>query len=141
MLNYVREGDRVIVHSMDRFARSLKDLVTEVDKLVKRGIAIQFVKENITFTAQATPMDNLMLQLMGAFAQFEREIILERQKEGIKLASAQGKYKGRVNKLNQAQADALRQAWNKGEYPSKIALGKAFGISRQAVYRYLRNNN
>jgi DNA invertase Pin-like site-specific DNA recombinase len=95
MLNYVREGDRVIVHSMDRFARSLKDLVTEVDKLVKRGIAIQFVKENITFTAQSTPMDNLMLQLMGAFAQFEREIILERQKEGIKLASAQGKYKGR----------------------------------------------
>ena len=61
MLNYVREGDRVIVHSMDRFARSLKDLVTEVDKLVKRGIAIQFVKENITFTAQSTPMDNLML--------------------------------------------------------------------------------
>ena len=59
----------------------------------------------------------------------------------IKLASAQGKYKGRVNKLNQVQADALRQAWNKVEYPSKIALGKAFGISRQAVYRYLRNNN
>jgi DNA invertase Pin-like site-specific DNA recombinase len=67
MLNYVREGDRVIVHSMDRFARSLKDLVTEVDKLVKRGIAIQFVKENITFTAESTPMDNLMLQMMGAF--------------------------------------------------------------------------
>ena len=88
MLNYVREGDRVIVHSMDRFARSLKDLVTEVDQLVKRGVAIQFVKENITFTAQATPMDNLMLQLMGAFAQFEREIILERQKEGIKIAAA-----------------------------------------------------
>ncbi|RJO11265.1 recombinase family protein, partial [Acinetobacter baumannii] len=90
----------IVVHSMDRFARSLKDLVTEVDQLVKRGIAIQFVKENITFTAQATPMDNLMLQLMGAFAQFEREIILERQKEGIKLAAAQGKYKGRVHKLN-----------------------------------------
>lgn len=140
MLNYVREGDKVIVHSMDRFARSLKDLVTEVDKLVKRGIAIQFVKENITFTAEATPMDNLMLQLMGAFAQFEREIILERQKEGIKLAAAQGKYKGRVNKLNQEQADTLRQAWNEGKYPSKMALGKAFGISRQAVYRYLKAN-
>lgn len=67
MLNYVREGDMVIVHSMDRFARSLKDLVEEVDKLVKRGIAIQFMKEKITFTAQATPMDNLMLQLMGGF--------------------------------------------------------------------------
>ena len=138
MLNYVREGDRVIVHSMDRFARSLKDLVTEVDKLVKRGIAIQFVKENITFTAESTPMDNLMLQMMGAFAQFEREIILERQKEGIKLASAQGKYKGRVHKLKPDQAEALRQAWKEGKYPSKMALGKAFGISRQAVYRYLQ---
>ena len=55
MMNCVREGDRVIVHSMDRFVRSLKDLVTEVDKLVKRGIAIQFVKENVTFTAQLRP--------------------------------------------------------------------------------------
>ncbi|ENU82041.1 hypothetical protein F975_00124 [Acinetobacter sp. ANC 3789] len=138
MLNYVREGDMVVVHSMDRFARSLKDLVEEVDKLVKRGIAIQFIKEKITFTAQATPMDNLMLQLMGAFAQFEREIILERQKEGIKLAAAQGKYKGRVHKLKSDQADALRQAWAEGKYSSKAALGKAFGISRQAVYRYLK---
>lgn len=138
MLNYVREGDRVVVHSMDRFARSLKDLVTEVDQLVKRGIAIQFVKENITFTAQSTPMDNLMLQLMGAFAQFEREIILERQKEGIRLAAAQGKYKGRVHKLKPEQAETLRQEWKSGKYPSKMALGQAYGISRQAVYRYLK---
>ncbi|MFG4457475.1 recombinase family protein [Acinetobacter baumannii] len=130
----------IVVHSMDRFARSLKDLVTEVDQLVKRGIAIQFVKENITFTAQATPMDNLMLQLMGAFAQFEREIILERQKEGIKLAAAQGKYKGRVHKLNPDQAKALRQAWEEGKYKSKVALANAFGISRQAVYRYLQRD-
>ena len=83
-------------------------------------------------------MDNLMLQLMGAFAQFEREIILERQKEGIKLAAAQGKYKGRVHKLNTEQAEALRQAWKEGLYSSKVALAKAFGISRQAVYRYLQ---
>lgn len=138
MLSYVREGDMIVVHSMDRFARSLKDLVTEVDQLVKRGVAIQFVKENITFTAQATPMDNLMLQLMGAFAQFEREIILERQKEGIKLAAAQGKYKGRVHKLNPEQAKALRQAYEEGKYSSKVKLAKAFDISRQAVYRYLR---
>ncbi|MDH2528298.1 recombinase family protein [Acinetobacter baumannii] len=137
MLDYVREGDMIVVHSMDRLARSLKDLVTEVDKLVKRGIAIQFVKENITFTAQSTPMDTLMLQLMGAFAQFEREIILERQKEGIKLAAAQGKYKGRVHKLNTDQIYALKKAWNEKKYSSKMALGKAFGISRQTVYRYL----
>ena len=138
MLNYVREGDMIVVHSMDRFARSLKDLVTEVDQLVKRGVAIQFLKENITFTAQATPIDNLMLQLLGAFAQFEREIILERQKEGIKLAAAQGKYKGRVHKLNTEKTHALQQAWKEGKYSSKVALGKAFGISRQAVYRYLK---
>lgn len=138
MLSYVREGDMIVVHSMDRFARSLKDLVTEVDQLVKRGVAIQFVKENITFTAQATPMDNLMLQLMGAFAQFEREIILERQKEGIKIAAAQGKYKGRIHKLNPEQAEALRQDWTQGKYSSKVDLAKAFGISRQAVYRYLK---
>ena len=138
MLSYVREGDMIVVHSMDRFARSLKDLVTEVDQLVKRGVAIQFVKENITFTAQATPMDNLMLQLMGAFAQFERAIILERQKEGIKIAAAQGKYKGRVHKLNPEQSEALRQSWREGKYSSKVDLAKAFGISRQAVYRYLR---
>ena len=138
MLNYVREGDLVIIHSMDRLARSLKDLVTEVDELTKRGITIQFVKENITFTALATPMDNLMLQLMGAFAQFEREIILERQKEGIKLAAAQGKYKGRIHKLKPDQAEALRLAWKEGKFTSKMALGQAFGISRQAVYRYLK---
>ena len=137
MLSYVREGDMIVVHSMDRFARSLKDLVTEVDQLVKRGVAIQFVKENITFTTQATPMDSLMLQLMGAFAQFEREIILERQKEGIKIAAAQGKYKGRIHKLNPDQAQALRQAWDEKKYSSKVDLAKAFGISRQAVYRYL----
>jgi len=141
MLSYVREGDMIVVHSMDRFARSLKDLVTEVDQLVKRGVAIQFIKENITFTAQATPMDNLMLQLMGAFAQFEREIILERQKEGIRLAAAQGKYKGRVHKLNPDQAKALQQAWDEGMYSSKVDLAKAFDISRQAVYRYLKKIN
>ena len=78
---------------------------------------------------------------MGAFAQFEREIILERQKEGIKIAAAQGKYKGRVHKLNQEQAEALRHAWKEGKYSSKVDLAKAFGISRQAVYRYLKNEN
>lgn len=137
MLIYVREGDTIIVHSMDRFARSLKDLVTEVDKLISRGIAIKFTKENITFTAQSTPMDNLMLQLMGAFAQFEREIILERQKEGIKLAAAQGKYKGRAKKLSIEKAQQLNIDHQSQKYTSKAALAKAYGISRQSVYKYL----
>ena len=71
---------------------------------------------------------------MSAYLQ---QCLLERQKEGIKLASAQGKYKGRVHKLKPDQAESLRQAWKEGKYPSKMALGQAFGISRQAVYRYL----
>lgn len=75
-----------------------------------------------------------MLQLMDAFAQFEREIILERQKEGIKLASAQGKYKGRVHKLKSDQAEALRQSWKEGKYPLKVALGQAFSILAAKQY-------
>ena len=67
-----------------------------------------------------------------------QQCLLERQKEGIKLAAAQGKYKGRTHKLNTEAAEALRQAWKEKKYPSKIALGQAFGISRQAVYRYLK---
>ncbi len=82
-------------------------------------------------------MDNLMLQLMGAFAQFEREIILERQKEGIKLASAQGKYKGRVKKLSREQTLQLKQDFISKKYSSKAALGKAYGLSRQSVYKYI----
>lgn len=70
-----------------------------------------------------------------------QQCLLERQKEGIKIAAAQGKYKGRVHKLNQEQAEALRHAWKEGKYPSKVDLAKAFGISRQAVYRYLKNEN
>lgn len=136
MMNYVREGDTIIVHSMDRLARSLKDLVGIVDELVKKEIAVEFLKERITFTAQSTAMDNLMLQLMGAFAEFERSLILERQREGIKLAAAQGKYKGRVKALKPQQAIELNEAWKSKTYSSKASLGKAFGISRQTVYKY-----
>ncbi|WP_269915017.1 recombinase family protein [Acinetobacter sp. HY1485] len=138
MMNYVREGDVIVVHSMDRLARSLKDLVGIVDDLIQKGIAIEFLKERITFTAQSTAMDNLMLQLMGAFAEFERSLILERQREGIRLAAAKGKYKGRAKALKKDQAEALNLAWQNKEYTSKAALGKAFGITRQTVYKYLK---
>lgn len=137
MMNYVREGDTIVVHSMDRLARSLKDLVGIVDQLISKGITIEFLKEKITFTAESSAMDNLMLQLMGAFAEFERSLILERQREGIKLAAAQGKYKGRVKALKKDQIIELNRAWNDKEYTSKAALGKAFGITRQTVYKYL----
>lgn len=134
----VREGDMIIVHSMDRFARSLKDLVTEIDQLVKSGVAIQFVKENITFTAQATPMDNLMLQLMGAFAQFEREIILERQKEGIKIAAAQGKYKGVSSRhLRKQYPEIKSKLWGGSLWSPSYFASSCGGAPLEIIKQYI----
>ena len=86
LLSFVREGDTVVVHSMDRLARNLDDLRRLVQKLTKRGVRIEFVKESLTFTGEDSPMANLMLSVMGAFAEFERALIRERQREGIALA-------------------------------------------------------
>src|SRR3954454_5613919 len=94
LLAFVREGDTVLVHSMDRLARNLDDLRRLVQTLTERGIRIEFVKENLTFTGEDSPMANLMLSVMGAFAEFERALINERQREGIALAKQRGAYKG-----------------------------------------------
>ncbi len=79
MLSFAREGDTVVVHSMDRLARNLDDLRRLVQQLTKRGIRIEFVKECLTFTGEDSPMTNLLLSVMGAFAEFERALIRERQ--------------------------------------------------------------
>jgi Site-specific recombinases, DNA invertase Pin homologs len=86
LLEFIREGDTVVVHSMDRLARNLDDLRRIVQGLVKRGICVEFVKEHLTFTGEDSPMATLMLSVMGAFAEFERTLIRERQREGIVLA-------------------------------------------------------
>ena len=90
LLAFAREGDTVVVHSMDRLARNLDDLRLIVQKLTKRGVRIEFVKENLTFTGEDSPLANLMLSVMGAFAEFERALIRERQREGIALAKQRG---------------------------------------------------
>jgi len=95
LLSFVREGDTVVVHSMDRLARNLDDLRRLVQKLTKRGVRIEFVKEDLTFTSEDSPMANLMLSAMGAFAEFERALIRERKREGIALAKRRGAYRGR----------------------------------------------
>jgi len=87
MLQFVREGDTVFVHSMDRLARNLDDLRHLVQKLTANKIRIQFVKESLTFTGDDSPMANLLLSVMGAFAEFERALIRERQLEGLLLPS------------------------------------------------------
>lgn len=134
-LDYVRDGDTLVVHSMDRLARSLPDLRRLVDDLTSRGVAVQFVKENMIFTRdEASPFATLMLNMLGSFAEFERSLMLERQREGIALAKAAGKYKGRKAALPAEQAAELRQRIAAGA--SVTALARELGISRQTVYSY-----
>ena len=98
-LDYLREGDVLVVHSMDRLARNLDDLRRIVSDLTGRGVAVEFVKEHLTFTSDENAMSKLLLSVMGAFAEFERALIRERQREGIALAKRAGVYKGRKPSL------------------------------------------
>jgi DNA invertase Pin-like site-specific DNA recombinase len=138
LLAFVREGDTVVVHSMDRLARNLDDLRRLVQMLTKRGIRIEFVKEGLHFTGEDSPMANLLLSVMGAFAEFERALIRERQREGIALAKKRGAYRGRKKALSPEQVAALRQRAAAGD--QKAALAREFGISRETLYQYLRTN-
>ena len=136
MLAFVREGDTVVVHSMDRLARNLDDLRRMVQSLTGRGVRIEFVKEGLTFTGEDSPLANLMLSVMGAFAEFERALLRERQREGITLAKQRGAYRGRKRALNPTQiADAKRRVVA-GEQKAQIA--RDIGISRETLYQYLR---
>ena len=92
MLRFARRGDTIIVHSMDRLARNLDDLRRIVHTLTGKGVQIAFVKEQLTFTGEDSPMASLLLSVMGAFAEFERALIHERQREGIALAKQRGAY-------------------------------------------------
>ncbi|MGB3604371.1 MAG: recombinase family protein [Gordonia sp. (in: high G+C Gram-positive bacteria)] len=134
-LDYVREGDTLVVHSMDRLARNLDDLRRIVRDLTDRGVRVEFVKDAHVFTGEDNPMSNLMLSLLGAVAEFERALIRERQREGIALAKAAGKYRGGQPKLTPAQASELAGRKRAGE--SVAALAREYGVSRQTVYRYV----
>lgn len=136
LLAFVREGDTVVVHSMDRLARNLDDLRHLVHSLTGRGVCIEFVKERLTFTGEDSPMANLMLSVMGAFAEFERALLRERQREGIALAKKRGAYRGRQKALADDRIADLRRRARAGE--PKAALAREFGISRETLYQYLR---
>ena len=131
----MRQGDTVVVHSMDRLARNLDDLRRVVQGLTKRGVRIEFVKEHLVFTGEDSPMANLMLSVMGAFAEFERALIRERQREGIALAKRRGAYRGRKRSLNHEQVAEMRRRIEAGEAKAKVA--RDFGISRETLYQYL----
>jgi DNA invertase Pin-like site-specific DNA recombinase len=139
LLAFVREGDTVVVHSMDRLARNLDDLRRLVHSLTQRGVRIEFVKESLSFTGEDSPMANLMLSVMGAFAEFERALIRERQREGISLAKQRGAYRGRKKALAPDRVLELRRRATAGE--KKAPLAREFGISRETLYQYLKTND
>lgn len=136
LLAFVRDGDTVVVHSMDRLARNLDDLRRVVQGLTKRGVSIEFVKEHLMFTGEDSPMANLMLSVMGAFAEFERALIRERQREGIALAKKRGAYRGRKKSLDDTQIVELKRRIADGE--QKAGVARDYGISRETLYQYLK---
>jgi DNA invertase Pin-like site-specific DNA recombinase len=134
-LEYLREGDTLVVHSMDRLARNLDDLRKIVQDLSQKGIPVEFVKERLTFTGEDSAMSTLLLSVMGAFAEFERALLRERQREGIALAKRKGVYKGRKFSLTADRIAELRKRVATGE--KKAVVARDFHISRQTLYSYL----
>lgn len=136
MLKHVRAGDEVVIHSMDRLARNLGDLLQIVTGLTSRGVKVTFRKESMTFTGDDSSASKLMLSIMGAVAEFERSMILERQREGIAIAKAKGAYKGRKPSLTTSQVEAIKTRAAAGE--KKTALATEFKVSRETIYQALR---
>ena len=136
LMEHVREGDIVYVHSMDRLARNVDDLRQIVKRLTDQGVQVQFQTEGLTFTGEASPMSNLLLSVLGAVAEFERSLIRERQREGIDAAMKRGAYTGRKRVLTPEDAEELRRRVATGE--KKAAVARTFNISRETLYRYLK---
>lgn len=134
-LKHLRKGDVLVTHSMDRLSRSLSDLLALVRELTGRGVSVEFLKENLVFTGDDSPASKLMLAVMGAAAEFERDMIRARQREGIDAAKAAGKHLGRAAILKPAQVKELRKRVAAGEDKAQVA--EAFGISRASVYNYM----
>lgn len=133
-LSYIRQGDTLHVHSIDRLARNAKDLLNLVEQILAKGATVSFNKNNLVFSPDSKDhMAKLQLTMLAAFAEFERELIRERQLEGISIAKAEGKYSGR-RKLTDEVLEEARIRTSKGEPLSRVA--KALNISRETLYKY-----
>jgi DNA invertase Pin-like site-specific DNA recombinase len=135
-LDYVRDGDTLVVHSMDRLARNTEDMLRIVRQLTAKHVTVEFVKERLTFGDKSNPCDELMMTMLGGFAQFERAMIRERQREGIEIAKKKGVYTGRKPSLTDQQVQILKQRVEAGE--KKAVIARDLGISRETLYAYLR---
>ena len=135
LMEYIRDGDELFVHSVDRLARSARDLCNLVDFFLKKQVVVHFVRQNLTFNGNDSPMAKFQLSVIGAVAELEREISLERQREGIAIAKRAGKYKGKQTKLNSDMKEKIIEMMKTRETKSQIALD--LNISRFSLYRYL----
>lgn len=137
MMRFVRDGDTVVVHSIDRLARSLIDLQSIVDELVDKGVSVQFLKENLMFSqSEENATGKLMLQVLGAISEFERSLIKSRQKEGIEKAKARNAYKdvGRPRKIDKQR---VINFWSENTDLSISQISKILGYSTSSVQRAL----
>lgn len=137
MMDFVREGDTLIVESYSRLARSTHDLLDIVEALTKKGVAFVSLKENID---TSTPQGKLMLTIFAGLAQFERECLLQRQAEGIAIAKANGVYKGRKPVDKPENWEEVIEDWNNGKITAVEAMKKT-GLTKATFYRMAKRNN
>lgn len=136
-LDYLREHDTLHIHSIDRLARNMSELLSIVDDLVKRDVTIKFHAEGLTFASQADdPMASLMLHMLGAFAEFERKLIGQRRKEGLEAARKRGRQIGRPKSLSDGDLRGIVQRVAEGA--NKSDLAKEYNVSRTTLYAALR---
>lgn len=135
MLDFVREGDKVVVHDFSRLARSTKDLLEIVELLENKGVKLISAKENLD---TSTPQGKLMLTMLGAIYEFERTNLLERQREGIAIAKKQGKYKGR----KEVKIDNFESYYNKykNRELNKTQLAKELRVSRPTLDKLIKDH-
>ena len=132
-LVYIRTGDTLHVHSIDRLARNAKDLLNLVEQMLGKGVSLKFHKNNLTFTPDSKDhMAKLQLTMLAAFAEFERELIRERQREGIAIAKAQGKY-NRPRKITPELIAEAKTRTEKGEPLARVA--RELKVSRETLYK------
>ena len=137
MIHQLRPDDEVFVHSLDRLARSLSSLKEITDRITETGASLTFVKERMTFAAgDKSPLNALMFHILGSFAEFERDMIRSRAREGIDRAKLAGRYRGGQPKLSSIEVDSAYSLVMAGQKIVNVA--KLFGVTRPTLYSYLR---
>ena len=140
MMAQLRAGDLVNVHSLDRAGRNTADILKIVEQIKEKGCSIKFHKENLLFDGTKSDLySDLMLTILAAFSSFERNIILERQREGIALAKEKGKFKGRKPKINDEQVELMKADFDSGMAKTKIA--EKYGVTRSYVYQLVKESS